>query len=124
MNKPREIKLNTLWVKKSNRDQNGSTVGEKNGNTRSKKYIYYLENQPNETSATKLLTNPIGKSAPSNLVTEQPAPVLLTINTVGSEHFSVGIVHSFRNHRASENYPTIQPTIEHYKQATGWGKID
>ena len=78
----------------------------------------YLKNLP------KLLTTLLGNSPPRNLVTEQPAQVLLKVKTGGYEKFLVGIAHPFRNHRARWNEPNIQPTILHSNQDTGWGHSD
>ena len=46
------------------------------------------------------------------------------IKTVGSEEFLEGIAHPFRRHVARQNDPTIQLTIVHPNQTTGWGEID
>ena len=78
------------------------------------------------------MTTCIGLYSHKPLVMEQPAHTKsagmkqfsLPIKTIESEEFSVGIVHPFRSHVARRNYPTIQPTIAHPNQVTGWGHSD
>ena len=85
----------------------------------------YLENIPTEVIATiissylnniKLLITLLVKYTPRNLVTEQPDYISLPIKTVGYENFLVVITHPFKNHRACQKLPTIQPTIAHSNQ--------
>ena len=65
-----------------------------------------------------------GKSIPRNLMMEQPFQVYFLTEIGGSLKFSVGITQTFRTHRENQNNMTIQPTIVHYNQATGWVHSD
>ena len=58
------------------------------------------------------------------MVMEQPAQFWLPIENLGSEKFLVGIAHTLSNHRTRHNDPTIQPTIFHSNQETGWVHSD
>ena len=74
------------------------------------------------------MTNLLGEYPPKNLVKEQPSRTnidgvkqfLLLIETVGSEEFSVLIMHPFRSHGARRNNLTIQLTIIHSNQSARW----
>ena len=72
-------------------------------------------------SITNLLTTAIGKSLSRNMMTEELVQVSLLSEIRGPKKLSVVIAHLFSTHRESWNLPTIQPTIVHYNQATGWG---
>ena len=50
------------------------------------------------------------------MMTEQPAQVLLPIETRESEKFSIGLAHPFRINTVSWNNLNIQLTIVHSKQ--------
>ena len=72
----------------------------------------------------KLLTTPLGKWPPNNIMTENMSRVSFLIEIRGSKTFSVGIAYPFRTHRANCNKPNIQPTIIHCNQETVWGNSD
>ena len=97
LKKRRKIKLNKLLANKRKFARNQIA------------YVphlkYYLENIP------KLLTTTLGTSPPRNMITQQPAQVLLTTEIGGSVKFSVGIAYPFRTHRSSLNKQTIYPSL-------------
>ena len=74
----------------------------------------------------KLLTTPLGKIIPRNIMTgtEKLSQVSLLTEIGGYVKFSVGIMSPFRTNTANRTDPTIQPTIVHYKLDTGLGHSD
>ena len=70
------------------------------------------------------MSTPLGKYPARNLITEQPDQVSFLMKAGGSEKFLAGIVHPFRNHKASPNELIIQPTINKSNQSTIQGHSD